>query len=194
LVCFYVFWSALWSRSTPAFRWSNSSRAGLELAAAQGIQFAPDDGRRNPAMLQFEKVRSYARLCFCCSDCRPCLGRGPFYPRGTKEEGATSASVGEWHSDRAHTAPRPLLPWPDARISIRERKCRQAIPVVRITRFHPAATQASRIGSMGPTNTAWAAVHLHLGSAYRELTLRTVQQNKPRLRRRTCGQKAARAR
>jgi len=37
--CFYAFWSALWLRSTPAFRWSNSLRAGFEL----GVQGAGDN-------------------------------------------------------------------------------------------------------------------------------------------------------
>jgi subfamily B ATP-binding cassette protein HlyB/CyaB len=30
--CSYAFWSAPWLRSTPAFQWSNSLRAGFELA------------------------------------------------------------------------------------------------------------------------------------------------------------------
>src|SRR6516165_6529668 len=34
-----AFWSALWLRSTPAFRWSNSLRAGFEL----GVQGAGDN-------------------------------------------------------------------------------------------------------------------------------------------------------
>jgi hypothetical protein len=58
-----------------------------------------------------ESEELLARFCFCCSDRRSCRCRGPFYPRGTKEEAAASASVGEWHSDPAHTHDHPQSQW-----------------------------------------------------------------------------------
>src|ERR1700756_5010971 len=49
--CFYAFWSALWLRSTPAFRWSNSLRAGFELAVHGAAKAFQQHDRRSHSSL-----------------------------------------------------------------------------------------------------------------------------------------------
>jgi len=70
-----------------------------------------DKFNRSRRLTDHADQASYARLCFCCSDRRPCFGRGPFHPRGTKGEAAASGTVGEWHSNPAHAHDHPQSRW-----------------------------------------------------------------------------------